>query len=344
MSVFHSVYGLHLSANRLIPGAGIPEGQPVCDVYDVEIVFGPIPAWLEHSLAASRTPRYVASNTHSTGNPTLVVSEFDSGAYFEFRYQDDTRFILDRQGTRIWASWQDPLTLEDTATYLLGPVLGFVLRLRGVTSLHASAIAIQDRALVLLGSAGSGKSTTAAALAVRGYPVISEDVCALYSSKGTFLVPPGYPCLRLWPDSVDTLFGRSDALPLLTPNWDKRFLDLSLREGAFQPTSLPLGAIYLLGERSDRVDAPYVDDIPARDKLTTLVANTYVNYLLDTKMRANEFVDLSRVLSSVPLRHVTPHTEPSELSKLCDVILSDFRASTGSDYNKPDAWDCTTNV
>ena len=38
---------------------------------------------------------------------------------------------------------------------LLGLILGFVLRLRGVTFLHASAIAVRDRAIALLGPASS---------------------------------------------------------------------------------------------------------------------------------------------------------------------------------------------
>ena len=41
--------------------------------------------------------------------------------------------------------------------------MGFVMLLRGIVCLHASAIAIDDEAIALLGPAGSGKSTTAAA-------------------------------------------------------------------------------------------------------------------------------------------------------------------------------------
>jgi dephospho-CoA kinase len=51
--------------------------------------------------------------------------------------------------------------------------------LRGVVCLHASAVAIGDEAIALLGPAGSGKSTTAAAFAERGYSVLAEDVVTL---------------------------------------------------------------------------------------------------------------------------------------------------------------------
>ena len=57
-----------------------------------------------------------------------------------------------------------------------------------------------------------------------------------------------------------------------------------------------------------------MEPVPARDGLTTLVGNTYVSYLLDAAMRADEFVVLSRVLATVPLRRVTPHADPDRLS------------------------------
>ena len=51
----------------------------------------------------------------------------------------------------------------------LGPVFAFVLRLRGAVTFHASAVRIGD-AVAFLGPQGAGKSTTAAALALRGCP------------------------------------------------------------------------------------------------------------------------------------------------------------------------------
>jgi len=118
-------------------------------------------------------------------------------AYFKLHYSDGTEFIIDRKGTEVWCVWPDTLTLEDAVVYLLGPVLGFVLRLRGITCLHASAISVGDRAVVLLGPAGAGKSTTAAAFAKLGYPVLSDDVLALSDQNTTFLAQPAYPHLHL---------------------------------------------------------------------------------------------------------------------------------------------------
>ena len=187
---------------------------------------------------------YVADYKSECGEPALRVFRVRDGEYYRFRYADETEFVIDKAGSEVWAAWREPLTLEDTTTYLLGPVMGFVMLLRGVVCLHASAVAIGDEAIALLGPAGSGKSTTAAAFAERGYSVLAEDVVTLDDRGDHFLVRPGYPCIRLWPAAVKALYGSETHLPKLTPNWDKCYLDLKRQ--------LSAGAVAARGDLSSR--------------------------------------------------------------------------------------------
>jgi hypothetical protein len=70
--------------------------------------------------------------------------------------------------------------------------------------------------------------------------------------------------------------------------------------------------------------------MPASQGFIALVANAYAARLMDKIMRAREFKLLGQVIGSVPLRRVTPHRNPTYLSKLCEVILDDFQALTPS--------------
>src|SRR5215216_4207807 len=305
-----SIYGLGVIANNTIPG--VPPSTIVSE--DVRISFGSLPAFLEEVSATQIETSYVADYKSECGEPALRVFRVLDGKYYRFCYADETEFVVDKEGTEVWARWREPLTLEDTATYLLGPVMGFVMLLRGVVCLHASAVAVGDEAIALLGPAGSGKSTTAAAFAERGYSVLAEDVVTLDDRGDHFLVRPGYPLIRLWPAAVKALYGLETHLPKLTPNWDKCYLDLN---DNFQREPLRLAAIYHLSERHHGPTAPFVQSLDRADGLMSLVANTYATKLMDKQMRAREFELLRRVVTNVPLRRVTPHADIEHIPELC---------------------------
>lgn len=280
-----------------------------------------MPAWLE-AEHAGRKLWYVNPNHGVGGKPRLTVWQL--AGHFHIQYADGTEFVVDEAGTRVWATWPaETLTVEDTATYLLGPIMGFVLLLRGFISLHACAVAVGERAIAIVGPAGSGKSTTAAAFADRGYRILAEDVVTLRDRGAEFLVQPAYPSIRLWPSSVEALYGATATLPKLTPTWDKCYLDLTQEKYEFQPSPLPLAAIYLLAEREED-PAPFVRELVPSERLMSLVANTYATYLMDRKMRAREFDLLNRVVDAVPVRRITPHADPARIGDLCRTIIENF--------------------
>ena len=312
-----TIYGLGVVANKTIPG--VPPSSTAAD--DVRIWFGSLPSWIAELTPTQIETSFVAEYEDEVGEPVLRVFTLIKGEYFWFCYSDKTEFVVDRAGTEIWAAWPMSLSLEDTCTYLLGPVMGFVMLLRGVVCLHASAVAIRNQAIALLGPAGSGKSTTAAAFSQRGYSILAEDVVTLDDRLDHFFVRPGYPCIRLWPASVKVLYGSETHLPKLTPHWDKRYLELNDR---FENRPLPLAAIYYLNERSEDPPAPFIEALDRSEGLMSMVANTYATKLMDKQMRAREFGLLTRVLNNVPLRRVTPHTDPLRIAELCDRILSDY--------------------
>lgn len=320
----HFAYGLRLAANTPIPGLPL---RSYTEIPDVEVHLGdrtlsPI------TLGGSLEFIYPNSDFTAGEEPCLRVGRDADWKYFAFFYQDGARFAVERHGRAVWADWPENYTLEDACTYLLGPVMGFVLRLRGTTCLHASAIAVGDYAIALTGLPGAGKSTLAAAFARRGFPVLSDDVAALRCQGERFLVEPGYPRVNLWPDSVRALFDSENALPRITPTWDKRYL--ALDGCGFATGPLPLTAIYLLGERDATLNAPTMEEVAGREAFMVLVANTYVNYLLDRHMRSQEFEVLSRLASDIPIRHVHPTSSSSALDGLCEVIIADATRLTAA--------------
>jgi hypothetical protein len=324
VSFTYSVFGLFLRSNVPIPelvSLDTPFSGPVVLIHMATLpTAGEIPD-------EPKTLTYTSAYTDPTGQPALRIWKIADGRFLYLTYYDGTQFWINGEGSELWAQWPDSLTIEDAATYLLGPVLGLLLRLRGVTCLHASAVSFGDRAIAFVGSEGAGKSTTAAMLAQKGCAVISDDVVALTERQGTFYVYPAYPYLCLWSDSVTIVYGPEKKLPSFSASWDKRLLSLAGNHLKFEAQPLPLGAIFVLGERSSLANAPLIESMNPKESLLSLVANSFATNLLDNEMRAHEFKFFGQMLRRVPVQRLTPHEDPGQIGQLCDVVLRSFGAT-----------------
>jgi hypothetical protein len=302
------LYGCHVAANRPLPGLPpVAVGRADTTVTFETGLHG-------HNLSGSLV--------HS--GDCIVVRRVDAGYYFT--YGDGTEFLVSPEGSRIIATIPQSSSFEDTCTYLVGPVMGFVLRLRGVVCLHASTVLIGGRAVAFCGPPGAGKSTTAAAFAKRGYAVLAEDVAALDDRGSAFFVQPGYPRVNLWPKSATALCGAEDALPAITPTWGKGYLALT-GVAQFHSTPAPLAAVYMIGSRGPGA-SPEISELTGVPAFMALTANTYTPYLLDAGMRAREFDVLRRLVPHLPVRLVHPPQDIANIGSLCDGLLQDYSSLT----------------
>jgi hypothetical protein len=140
-------------------------------------------------------------------------------------------------------------------------------------------------------------------------------------------VRPTVPQIKLWPDSVTQLYGKSDALPKLIPSskdWDKRFLDLTQSGIVYAEGRPPLGAVYLLEPRSTTISVPQFASVQPADGLVALIANSYVHYTLSREMREREFKVLSRLVQAVPVRRLTLPETMGDVGVLAELLQKDM--------------------
>jgi hypothetical protein len=313
----YSIYGLSIRTDCPIPGA--PECLDETDpAVDVTLSVLPTDLRSAHQLV------FPSATPDEQRTPHLLVRRSAQNGDLWLTYDDGTEFVVNETGSRISMSWPATLTLDDAATYLLGPILGFLLRLRGTLCLHASAVEVDGKGVVLLGPPGAGKSTLAATFAETGFAVLSDDVAPVTRAGDAWLVQPGYPRLRLWPDSVQALYGAGDFLPRITPTWDKRHLDLTEAPYQFSDRPVQLAGIYLLDERTAEVGAPVIEAMKPREALVALIANTSANYLIAGKLRADEFIQLEQLASTLSIRRVRPNDDVRQTPRLCRAIVHDL--------------------
>jgi hypothetical protein len=293
---------------------------------EIQVCFGASPYGASAAAAKAETLTFTSLDVGEDGEPALRIWSAEDGSFRRLCYYDGVQFWIDRTGENVWAHWPENSSLEDTASYLVGPVLGLLLRIRGINCLHASAVRVGNGAVAFAGAEGAGKSTTAAAFARRGCGVFSDDIVALGEQDGTFCVIPAYPYLSLWQDSVEMLYGPDKILPRFSGNWEKRLLSLAGNSLRFEEQAMPLRAICMLGERSSAPEAPFLEEITPREAMLGLVANSYASSLLEKDMRAREFDLLGRLVAKVTVLRVRPHADPTRIDQLIELILGSFPA------------------
>src|SRR5438105_783200 len=136
------IYGLCLSSERCVPGL-LRRAQPCLLLPQVR---------LHTSLTSVDSANFRTGTVLAESSSGVRLREI-LGKRLSLEYPDDTRFVIAADGSEIWMDWSPPNEYEDALTYLMGPVLGYVLRLMGTVSLHASAVAVEGRALAVVGPA-----------------------------------------------------------------------------------------------------------------------------------------------------------------------------------------------
>jgi hypothetical protein len=118
-------------------------------------------------------------------------------------HHGDGSGVLVRDGREMIVGGTEP---DMVRLLLTGSALTALLQQRNIVPLHASAVLIDGNAVGFFGNSGAGKSTTAAVLAERGFPLVADDVLGLQIEQGdTVLAVPAFPKIGLWRSATTAL-------------------------------------------------------------------------------------------------------------------------------------------
>lgn len=136
------------------------------------------------------------------GDTRVRLFRTETGVRLE--YEDTGSFDIDgHAGEIVWCPGPDA-RVEAARMDVVGRVLAAALHVRGVASLHGSAVLLGDGAVGFLAPKGFGKSTLALALVRAGARLVTDDTIAVDPGPPVRALP-GVHHLRVWSDALAAL-------------------------------------------------------------------------------------------------------------------------------------------
>jgi hypothetical protein len=161
-----------------------------------------IDAWAEDETGEEGLPAaFLGEAAFTTPIDGGMIEISADERFLAYRVGEHSLSWLDRRAGRIVASVRRPhdLLLRERVKPF-GALIPLWLRDRDVRVLHAAAIAVGERAVILPGNSGAGKSTCATVCVEAGLDYIGDDTIALQENDaGGFIAHSMYGAARLWP-------------------------------------------------------------------------------------------------------------------------------------------------
>lgn len=265
----------------------------------------------------------------SKRSPNLASAEDDR---LEFVYPGLARIVAGRTILRVELDGAEDVPAVRPLIASVG--LGAVWHLRGHLLLHASAVS-DDGAVAFLGASGQGKSTTAAAMAMRKFDLWTDDLLLVPDGAledEPVRIPPGPPAVRLGGDAPtirESTFARIalEEIPRWTADGEEIGTDrtpASYDTGrkvyyrasrASAAETAPLRRIYLLEEGSD----VRIEPVRGRDRVLGLIAHTYAAPIVrSTGRESHQFLQCGALSDRVEVCRLVRPKRPEMLPSLID--------------------------
>ncbi len=289
---FYRISGLSVASEIALPGLipGTPSTLP-----EVTIRCGEVP----ETLPAAK----------SSGITWQRCDE-----QFLLRIPAIARFML-TGGHDIVVAPENDADPGDMPIFLLGTVFGILLHQREQVVLHASTVEVNGKAIVFCGASGAGKSTLAAALAHRGYPVVTDDVCGLSLQDDVPTVHPDGRHLKLWAQAIARLDLAERQGARVRRKLEKFFID----PHKISTEPLALGAVYVLREARPP-HAAGITQPNVVDATLLLRRNAYRPRLVrQFDQKATYFRAATRIANTAGIYHLT---RALDFAAMPDVIVA----------------------
>ena len=193
--------------------------------------------------------------------------------------------------------------------------------------LHASGVLDRGGVIGFAGQTGSGKSTLSAAVSQAGAQLMCDDALVIDERRDGMHAVPMYGSVRLWPDSLRTLFDNdAERFPTAAHYNHKRIVKLAAVDAAISPAPLRVLCVVAPKPQLKRARAVTVRRLSRRDAVMRLMPVAFQLDVEDRNVLHASFERLARLVEHVPVVELAYPWRLSALPRTAHDVLAALAA------------------
>lgn len=290
MEQYYKIHGLIIKSEIEFPEARSVEKQ----TFDVEVKIGSMPDFIIEK--------------HKKGYNTSILLR----KYKWFHFEGEGHFLMEN-GTTITLCLDNTADDKHIRALILGACLGDIMYQREMVAIHGSAVIWQNKALIISGLSGTGKSTISTEFRKKGCLFLADDTVAITNENGTIYANPAFPQQKLCKDAAIEFGYDLKELVFLNEEREKYAVNLS---NVFCSEKKEIAAFVFLNvhEGSDLL----IDEVMSGEKLECIIQNlyTYGDFAI-AGMNTNVFTKCLEIAQKVPVIRVK---RPKNINSAAQIV------------------------
>jgi len=289
---YYSAYGLKIKSE-----VNLPELKEITSTdCDVIVSYGKVPDEIE--------------------NPIKIGVAFQAKQNeFLLKVPEIANYYI-KDGKEIIISRKDNISDSEINLFLLGSAFGAVIYQQKKVPFHGSTVIVNDKAIIISGVSGAGKSTIVANLTNKNYPLLSDDVTVLKEENGSIIASSGFPQVKLWQDSLDMMDISAENLTKIRPQLEKyKYPIKNFIEGKKQVDS-----IFIIKRKN--TEGVEIEEIKGIEKFKILTSNTYRKQFVPAlKLEKEQFKIVSMLAAKTRLYIIQRPNGINTINEVSNLII-----------------------
>lgn len=292
-SFIYSVYGLNIESQIEFNELILSNDSPI----DAFIIYGKIDEEIKKDLMNNRNVK-----------PGMKES---------WVYVPNIAFFYIHDGRYIEVEICNSVSLDKVKSYLLGSIMGFLIYQKGILAIHGGAVVLDNKAAIIMGESGVGKSTLTEGLIRSGAKFLSDDISSV-SFGNSIYINPGYPGRRLCKNVME--YYDYNLKYYKEIDLDYKIKYMISQEEIFVDKKVLLQAIFYLTVRDD-IEKVEISEIKGTEKLEILFNNCYILNWFRFEGITNEYMKKCiRVCKEVPIYKIVRSKDGFTVDNQIEVI------------------------